>query len=400
MKSGVRYILMVVALVLCACSGGSSEPEAEVKKQPTMLDIYVYAPDKPIITRSDNGEVAADNVNEKKISSLHIWVFRHSDGVQMGYLNPDINSLNTNGNAKYQILMPDGFVTEKPNVDVYVMANITADNCGFTAPLNQAVTRIQLEGILIGHHKDASDYYGLTTLVKEAPDEGLPMSGVLKNQPVYGEAPVLRIGTSEHIATLQLVRAVSKMRFVFSKFDNDSRVYTLTGISLDGSTMPKQEYLFLDGAYPAYRFKVGSEYESGYLSLMSNELTDIKSCEDPSVYAYVSGDGQEYEDKIDNGLASVVDAEHQENNRGPELTQAGLIYLRESDKKLTGKINYKVDGVSKEPATFSMKTDGDFSRNHTWIVYAYFMNGNLLNVNMVDVKSWTPYPGSHEVYNW
>ena len=47
-----------------------------------------------------------------------------------------------------------------------------------------------------------------------------------------------------------------------------------------------------------------------------------------------------------------------------------------------------------------MKTDGDFSRNHTWIVYAYFMNGNLLDVNMVDVKSWASYPGSHTVYNW
>ena len=390
MKSGVRYILMVVTLVLCACSGGSSEPEAEVKKQPTMLDIYVYAPDKPIITRSDNGEVAADNVNEKKISSLHIWVFRHSDGVQMGYLNPDINSLNTNGNAKYQILMPEGFVTEKPNVDVYVMANVTNANCGLTA-LNKSVNRSDLEGILIGGHKDASDYYGLTNLVKEAPDEGLPMSGVLKNQPVYGEAPVLRIGTSEHIATLQLVRAVSKMRFVFSKFDNDSRVYTLTGISLDGSTMPKQEYLFLDGAYPAYRYKVGSDYEAESTLIGTVNDNDINACVDPSEYAYVSGDGQEYETTINTAVSES------------KVSDLGRFYLRESDKKLTGKINYKVKEVENEvpkEATFSMKTDGDFSRNHTWIVYAYFMNGNLLNVNMVDVKSWTPYPGSHEVYNW
>jgi hypothetical protein len=380
---------MVVTLVLCACSGGSSEPEAEVKKQPTMLDIYVYAPDKPVITRSDNGDVAADNVNEKKISSLHIWVFRHSDGVQMGYLNPDINSLNTNGNAKYQILMPEGFVTEKPNVDVYVMANVTNANCGLTA-LNKSVSRSDLEGILIGH-KDASDYYGLTTLVKEAPDEGLPMSGVLKNQPVYGEAPVLRIGTSEHIATLQLVRAVSKMRFIFSKFENDTRVYTLTSVSLNGSTMPKQEYLFLDGAYPTYRFKVGSDYEAESTLIGTVNDNDINACVDPSEYAYVSGDGQEYETTINTAFSES------------KVSDLGRFYLRESDKKLTGKINYKVKEVENEvpkEATFSMKTDGDFSRNHTWIVYAYFMNGNLLNVNMVDVKSWTPYPGSHEVYNW
>ena len=62
---------MVVTLVLCACSGGSSGPEEEVKKQPTVLDIYVYAPDKPAITRSDNGNVAADSDNEKKIVCIY-----------------------------------------------------------------------------------------------------------------------------------------------------------------------------------------------------------------------------------------------------------------------------------------------------------------------------------------
>ena len=376
---------MVVMLVLCACSGGSSEPEVEVKKQPTMLDIYVYAPDNPAITRSDNGNVTADLENEKKISSLHIWVFRHSDGTLMGYLNPDVSGLSTTGNAKYQMLVPDEFVTTKPNVDVYVMANVTAAKCDLSA-LDQSVSRSELEEILIGH-KDASDYYGLTTLVTEAPTVGLPMSGVLKNQPVYGEAPVLRIGTSENIAKLQLVRAVSKMRFIFSKFTNDTREYTLTSITLDATTMPKQEYLFLDGAYPTYRFKVGSEVESGDLPLISNELKDIKSCVDPSVYAYVSGDGQVYENTINTAVT--------EN----KVSDLGRFYLRESDKKLTGTINYVVDSEPKS-TPFSMKVAGDFSRNHTWIVYAYFMNGNLLNVNVVDVKSWTPYPGSGEVYNW
>ena len=374
-------------LVLCACSGGSSEPEVEVKKQPTMLDIYVYAPDNPAITRSDNGSVAASD-NEKKISSLHIWVFRHSDGTLMGYLNPDVSGLSTTGNAKYQMLVPDEFVTTKPNVDVYVMANVTADNCGLTV-LDKNVTRSQLEGILIGH-KDASDYYGLTTLVTEAPTVGLPMSGVLKNQPVYGEAPVLRIGTSENIAKLQLVRAVSKIRFVFSRADD--RNYVVNNISLKGGTMPTQEYLFLDGAYPTYRLKVKkvngvTVYEEQSKTLIKN-ATEINICDDPSEYAYVSGDGQDYENTINTAVTKE------------KVSDLGRFYLRESDIKLTGTISYSVGAVAKPNATFSMKTEGDFSRNHTWIVYAYFMNGNLLNVNMVDVKSWTPYPGSGEVYNW
>ena len=384
---------MVVMLVLCACSGGSSGPEEEVKKQPTVLDIYVYAPDNPAITRSDNGNVTADLENEKKISSLHIWVFRHRDGTLMGYLNPDVIGLSTTGNAKYQMVMPDVFVTEKPNVDVYVMANVTAAKCDLSA-LDQSVTRSQLEGILIGH-KGASDYYGLTELVTAAPAEGLPMSGVLKNQPVYGEAPVLRIGTSEHIATLQLVRAVSKMRFIFSKFADDERTYAVTSITLDATTMPtmpKQEYLFLDGAYPTYRLKVGSDYETENSTLIET-VSDIKSCEDPSVYAYVSGDGQEYENTIN---AAVT---------GEKVSDLGRFYLRESDKKLTGTINYTVTvgGEAKteaKTATFSMKADGDFSRNHTWIVYAYYAGAGKFQVQSLYVKEWSTKELNHQVYNW
>lgn len=380
---------MVVTLVLCACSGGSSGPEEEVKKQPTVLDIYVYAPDKPAITRSDNGNVAADSDNEKKISSLHIWVFRHRDGTLMGYLNPDVTSLSATGNAMYQIVMPDVFVTEKPNVDVYVMANVTAAKCDLSA-LDQSVSRSQLEEILIGYKNASDDYYGLTELVTAAPAEGLPMSGVLKNQPVYGEAPVLCIGTSEHIATLQLVRAVSKIRFVFSRADD--RNYVVNNISLDGGTMPTQEYLFLDGAYPTYRLKVKkvngvTVYEEQSKTLKEN-VTEINKCDDPSEYAYVSGDGQDYENTINTAVTKE------------KVSDLGRFYLRESDIKLTGTIRYTVDNQVKPVATFYMKADGDFSRNHTWIVYAYFMNGNLMNVNMVDVKSWASYPGSHEVYNW
>jgi hypothetical protein len=177
---------------------------------------------------------------------------------------------------------------------------------------------------------------------------------------------------------------------VFSRADD--RHYVVNNISLNGGTMPTQEYLFLDGAYPAYRLKVKKNngvtvYEEAPKTLIEN-ATEINECDDPSEYAYVSGDGQDYENTIN----TAVTAE--------KVSDLGRFYLRESDIKLTGKINYKVGEGSSKEATFSMKADGDFSRNHTWIVYAYFMNGNLLNVNMVDVKSWASYPGSHTVYNW
>jgi hypothetical protein len=51
-------------------------------------------------------------------------------------------------------------------------------------------------------------------------------------------------------------------------------------------------------------------------------------------------------------------------------------------------------------ATFEMKEAGDFTRNHTWIVYAYFVGTSRLVLNVVNVKAWDPKEGSHTVYNW
>ena len=47
-----------------------------------------------------------------------------------------------------------------------------------------------------------------------------------------------------------------------------------------------------------------------------------------------------------------------------------------------------------------MSSVGDFTRNHTWIVYGYFLgNGNLV-LNAVDVKDWDDDEDIGETYNW
>jgi hypothetical protein len=42
----------------------------------------------------------------------------------------------------------------------------------------------------------------------------------------------------------------------------------------------------------------------------------------------------------------------------------------------------------------------DFTRNHTWIVYGYFMASGDLRLNLVDVKNWKEENENPEVYNW
>ena len=58
---------------------------------------------------------------------------------------------------------------------------------------------------------------------------------------------------------------------------------------------------------------------------------------------------------------------------------------------------YKV--TSKE-ARFVMNAAGDFTRNHTWIVYGYFAGSDNLQVISVKINPWTDRDDEHEVYNW
>jgi hypothetical protein len=107
-------------------------------------------------------------------------------------------------------------------------------------------------------------------------------------------------------------------------------------------------------------------------------------------YAYQPGtNAQEYENLIASGIESE------------ELTQVGPFYLNESDKKLTGVITYQATGEEEKTATFTMSDAGDFSRNHTWIVYAYFVSSGDLVMGIVEIKDWGSSENtSQSVYNW
>ena len=98
-----------------------------------------------------------------------------------------------------------------------------------------------------------------------------------------------------------------------------------------------------------------------------------------------------YEDLVNQGIAAG------------ELTEKGPIYLPESDKRLSGTIWFRLGGNAGKlmSASFSMYS-GNFRRNQTWIVYAYYMGSSKLEVNTVKVVDWDevdPLP-DHNVPNW
>ena len=240
------------------------------------------------------------------------------------------------------------------------------------------------------------------------PDAGLPMSGVLRGVSVTGSAPVYRI------SNVTLTRTVSKIRFVFSREkvgDTETDVpVKINSIKLDASMIPTQEYLFLETGENASAFHVdvgsyGTDDAKEFLPIVENQvqaLPDIAQNADPMAYSYQAGqDAQEYENLINSGLTKTVKNDQNEDVLAPELTQVGPFYLRESGKQLTGTITFqKNDGTSEEKTVpFAMHIAGDFSRNHTWIVYAYYSASGLVAVTVV-VKDWNDVQQSYEVVNW
>ena len=409
--------MLVLLCLACSSSDGTDvdrpDDETPEVKIPSQLEINVYTPGQPVVTRVEKIDPDDD---EKEVNSLQIWVFVSEEktsaagtlhiGDMVGYLSPQISTpSSTEFTGKYQLTVSDLFAELKPKVNVYVVANVGVSNTGYS--LSPSSTMTELENALIQHNGD-SDFFGISSpMMTAVPGDGLPMSGVLKGTEVGGSQPVLKVQTP-----VTVVRAVSKVRFVFSRTDQwtsetdygSSQELKITGITIDNGKIPKAEYLFLANAYNTedltkncHIVNTGeAPYETGAtdngiaLTPLTSSATNIPEYANPSEYSYTGElTGQDYEDLINAG----VEAGH--------LAEVGKFYLRESDKLITGKIHYTIGtDPTVKSSTFSMARAGDFSRNHTWIVYGYFSGKELLSISSVNVLPWVMEYTDYSVYNW
>ena len=372
-------------LMAGACS--SSDDEGGQGKKSATLAVYVYAPERAagaqknaVQRRADVGKVDVSSDAEGEIRSLQLWIYESDEstfpGKYVGYLSTeDVASLNTGEGTTYQIPVSDDFASRKPSVDVYVQANVKAANCG-VGTLNEETTRANLlTGAKITGH------FGLGDLQTSVPTDGLPMAGYLTTQPVVGDAPALRVGDLNAVSTVPLTRAVSKLRFVFAKTTGQPTV-SITSITMNAGMIPDEEYLFTTPQSMTYNANAGE--------LLLTDIDDIAETADPTDYIYFNQDAQEYENLINTAASKET----------PEVTVRGPIYLRESDKQLAGTITYTIAGGEPQSVGFQMQQTGDFLRNHTWIVYAYYAGSDKLKVQTIYVKNWENRIIDYEFYNW
>ena len=384
--------MLMLLLMLTACGSSSTEDELQPQKpkEKPVLKIYLFAPESPIVTRADIGSVDASEA-EKAIHTIDVWVFEHEAPYKkVSYIH--LNDVSFTGQKEIAMDISDDFANlpKKPNVDIYVAVN--KESCGLHTGVNaltENTTLAQLKAAYIG-----SESFGVSSLQSDVPATGLPMSGLLENQIISGIPPVY----TAMAQNVKLVRSVSKIRFIFSQSSSGAPDITNLSISLNANVLPQEEFLFLEGVYPTYKSHVKSTGDNDYeaeVTLVSgkNNTDSINKCDNPAGYAYTSETGQAYETKINEGLKI------QDDQKSADLSELGRFYFRESHRQLAGTIRYTI-GSENKSKPFAMAGAGDFTRNHTWIVYGYFLGSGDLKLNLVDVKDWSSGSENPDLYNW
>lgn len=371
-KLNFIWIVLSALMLAGACS--------RLEEQNAALNIYVRLPEDVTTKAFTNSDWATLFNRETRINDLKIWVFLNEStdgslpaGKLLGYLEPKQLNVVSGSVQKFTVLLDKEIASKIKKVDVYVLANSRAIQM---QEIGKTTTSAELEALTLSGNRFGIADNGAPTNTGVIDSEGLPYTAMGKGLTLSGSATNLSVENG----TLQLVRAVSKVQFVFSQIKLPSGEtpvpFEIKGLELDGGQIPEQEYLFKESSAP---YKIGSDYVSRTL-IFPNLPTkdDIAGNTNPSSYAYSSADtSQGYQDKIYDALV---------NGR---LTGYAPCYLRESDKALTGRIRYTVGNSTEKTLEFSMNTNDNeiFTRNSSWVLY-FYINNNALSLS-VSYADWT-----------
>ena len=378
-----KHILLLVTACIAMLSGTACVQDNKPLED-TQLMVSLYIPGSTL-TRAGTVNPLQE---ELKITSLQIWAFLSEDGTLISYksIGPVVSETGLPNSTITRIGMPlsqEMFYrlsgTPKPPVDVYALANAES---AVSFPPGPNTTRDALDQLIL-------EKFGAVNPTMTIPSTGLPMSGVMKDATVSGGYPVL------NISTLKLIRTVSKIRFVFSQqglpaTDTDPAVIandncSIVGVSFDGTTGGKDcqigatERIFTTAALDLgdpKEYTPLSASISGAPLIPNDKLSIVVDPEE--LFFRSAGHETETPDQYESRLDKAVAKE----------SQIGPIYLRETDKTISGTITYRTSADGPVQTTpFTMEAGG-FPRNHTWIVYACFIEETMKLQLKVVVLPW------------
>ncbi len=365
------WIVLSALMLAGACS--------RLDEQKAALNIYVRLPEDAA-TKASYTDWSTLFSRETRINDLKIWVFLNEStdaslpaGLLLGYLEPKQLNVVSGSVQKFTVLLDKEVASKIKKVDVYVLAN----NGSFQiAAIGRDTPSTDLDAIVLTDNQFGVAVNGTPTNTGVIDYQGLPYTAVGKALTLSRSGSNLSLGNE----TLQLVRAVSKVQFVFSQImlsTGEKPVpFSINSLELNSGQIPEQEYLFNDSAN---KYKIGNEYVPRTLTFPGlPSKDDIVGNTNPSSYVFdsLNETPQEYQARIYEALV---------NNT---LTGYAPCYLRESDKALTGKINYTLGTFAPKTLDFSMNPNEKFTRNSSWVLY-FYINNNSLSLSVAYLP-WTP----------
>lgn len=377
------FLAAIVCVCLIACSSENEEPE-----QPqTFLNINIFAPTekKSSLVRADHGSVQAIN-NENLIYDVWVWAFLTGDtqgdnAKPVGSLYKKLGGVSS---TTCQMGIAPNIIVGDKKLDIYVVTNSEAIPSGAYG-MGHNLTLGEVKNLQFGKMtRNATTYddFGVSApqnTMQE--DKGLPMSQYAIGQDVINASKLSKS------VNIKLRRAVSKLRFVFARRTGLPNVQ-VTGFTLEGSLIPNQEYVFPDNTNDRTpHINTSAGYDATALTFTQTLDTEsILQHDNPKSLGWNgSENGEDYTDRLEEAFGTYTSSLYY-----------GLTYLRETGEKLKGTIRYKL-GEDEYSAPFEMAEAGDFTRNHEYLVYAYFEKSGMELT--VTVQDWDRNDINHEFAN-
>lgn len=362
---------LLLTLILTSCmSDGYTDTAAG--KSDTYINLNVSTPtaqvraNAPANPAGTSGTLRQDETNpspdtEEKITSIRVWAFKSgpnkATATPIGFKSETNLSVKGSHNVSMMITRKNAETLGK--IDLYILLNAESEGVLDDKDCIK-MTREKLEALVIKNQFGIAKGTAQTT---EVPQAGLPISRVIKDLDVTNNIKDNATEAAQHSIHIPLIRAVSKLHFFFTRKNvKATEGVEVTMIEVDKNVIPTQSSVFPTATTDAQKETEGLIGNLNSLTYLNEKMTfgsvatvDIKPVADPTWYIRKSD--QTAEDYITQ-LRGVTRECH-------------LSYLRETDKKLTGTIYYKLNksGAVKQ-TPFSIPKA---YRNHEMVVYGYFL---------------------------
>lgn len=368
---------LLLTLILTSCmSDGYTDTAAG--KSDTYINLNVSTPtaqaraNAPATTAGTSGklgqnETSPNPTEEEKIYSIRVWAFKSGSAETEAPIGFKAETgLHKTGSHKVSMKLLRKAAGDLENIDLFILLN--AESIGVLNDNNcNRMTRQELKNAVFdsnfGINKDGS------AQATAVPDAGLPISRVITNINVKNNIANNAAEAAAKPVSVPLVRAVSKLHFFFArKTGKDTESVTVTKIEVNGETLTAASPVFPEATTNAEKDTKGLKGSFTGLTYLTKNLIfggiateKINPVEDPKAYIRNTGEkAQDYMTRLSNALQ-----------------EGGRSYLRETDKKITGKIYFKSNAaVAERHVDFEIP---QAYRNHELVVYGYFSGEAFLD---------------------